>query len=89
MASLTDLITRASEGLKLVPEVLALYNDLTTDGDLDTPDNLAAIVSFVEDKSEYLAEYISPGEVLMLVTGILGLLHKGDSTELYTKLLKQ
>jgi len=83
----SQLVARLSEALVMIPDVINLYRDIKDDLDLDNKESLVRIVSFANTKSEKLAKYVTPNEVLMLVCGLLGVLTEGDSSELYMKLL--
>lgn len=82
------VMERVTEVIKVVPDVLALYNDLK-DGQLDSDENLTKIIDFVNSKSELMQKYVAPCEVLLLVTGVLGVLHEGDTSDMYLNLVKK
>lgn len=87
--NVNTLTNRLLDLAQLVPDVYALYVDLAANGELDKTENLTKILDYVRNKSEKFASYASTNEVLMLVCGLLGVLHFGDSSGLYLKLLEE
>lgn len=89
MMMFPQLLERVAEISKLSGDVLALYSDIAKDGNLDTAENLTTIVDFVNTKSELLSTYVSAHEVLLVVCGVLGILHPGDTSDMYLKIIQK
>lgn len=83
---ISAILARVSEVMAIVPDVVKVINDFG-DKKFDHPDNLEKVVDFVLEKSDKLTEYVSPGEVLLLVAGIMGALTPGDTSGYYIALL--
>lgn len=81
-----QLLDRFSEIVKLSHEVANLAKDITADGKLDSDENINKIVEFVNERCGFLKKFVAPKEVLLLVCGILGVLHPGDTSDVYEKL---
>lgn len=88
-ANLVDIFKRATEVVGIVPDVIQLYQDIASDKTLNDPDNVIAILDFIDSKSEKFEKYCSHGEVLMLVCGVLGMVSAEDTSELYLELLNK
>ena len=87
MFNAKELIDRVMTIIKIVPAVKELYVDLKTDGQLSETENLTKISAFIAEHSTQYANYASHNEVCMFICGLLGLLHAGDSSDVYLKLL--
>lgn len=77
---------------KVLPSVVALYEDVFQDenpGQIDKPENVAKIIEFVMEKFDIMSDHVAPNELVMIVCGIVGCLHPGDSSNLYLSVLSK
>lgn len=83
-----EIVDRVMAIVSIIPAAKDIYVDLRADGDLDSLEALKKISEFIAGLSNKYAEYASHEEVAMFVCGILGLMHVGDSSGMYVKLLE-
>lgn len=77
-----QLLPKLTTIVSILPSIFSLYLEISK-GDIKDPKTLQDIVSFAVSKHEVLKKYVSPQESLMLICAIIGVLHEGDSSNLY------
>lgn len=80
------LLEKLGSLLNLIPELMNLYTEILEDGEITSTEAIQKLTAFLETKFNLFSHTVSKKEFYMLVCGVLGVFHSGDSSNLYDKL---